>query len=105
MDPFLKKFFPNVYTRMKENTKISNYCKFNSQLLTLFTSSLYISGLISSLFASPVTRAFGRRASMFVAGVAVLTGSALGGAASNIYMLVFGRIFLGIGLGFGNQVL
>ncbi|XVF49401.1 hypothetical protein PTKIN_Ptkin04bG0008800 [Pterospermum kingtungense] len=103
MDPFLKKFFPNVYRRMKEDTKLSNYCKFNSQLLTLFTSSLYISGLISSFFASPVTRAFGRRASMFVAGVAVLTGSALGGAASNVYMLVFGRIFLGIGLGFGNQ--
>ncbi|KAK8560256.1 hypothetical protein V6N13_061140 [Hibiscus sabdariffa] len=103
MDPFLKKFFPNVYRRMKENTKISNYCKFDSQLLTLFTSSLYLSGLVSSFFASTVTRTFGRKASMLVAGVAVLIGSALGGAASNIYMLVFGRIFLGIGLGFGNQ--
>ena len=105
MDPFLKKFFPNVYRRMKEDTKISNYCKFDSQLLTLFTSSLYIAGLISSFFASPVTRAFGRKASMLVAGVAVLVGSALGGAASNVYMLVFGRVFLGIGLGFANQVL
>lgn len=105
MDPFLKKFFPNVYRRMKEGTKISNYCKFDSQLLTLFTSSLYLSGLVSSLFASTVTRVFGRKASMLVAGVAVLIGSALGGAASNLYMLVFGRLFLGIGLGFGNQVL
>ncbi|XWS51575.1 hypothetical protein CRYUN_Cryun12cG0188500 [Craigia yunnanensis] len=103
MDPFLKKFFPNVYRRMKENTKISNYCKFDSQLLTLFTSSLYIAGLISSFFASPVTRTFGRKASMLVAGVAVLVGSALGGTASNVYMLVFGRVFLGIGLGFANQ--
>ncbi|MBA0851756.1 hypothetical protein Goshw_025365, partial [Gossypium schwendimanii] len=100
MDPFLKKFFPNVYRRMKEGTKISNYCKFDSQLLTLFTSSLYLSGLVSSLFASTVTRVFGRKASMLVAGVAVLIGSALGGAASNLYMLVFGRLFLGIGLGF-----
>ncbi|XP_007038317.2 PREDICTED: hexose carrier protein HEX6 [Theobroma cacao] len=103
MDPFLKKFFPNVYRRMKANTKISNYCKFDSQLLTLFTSSLYIAGFIASFFASPVTRAFGRKASMLVAGVAVLAGSALGGAASNVYMLVFGRVFLGIGLGFANQ--
>ncbi|KAA3456866.1 hexose carrier protein HEX6-like isoform X1 [Gossypium australe] len=87
MDPFLKKFFPNVYRRMKEGTKISNYCKFDSQLLTLFTSSLYLSGLVSSLFASTVTRVFGRKASMLVAGVAVLIGSALGGAASNLYML------------------
>ena len=104
MDPFLKKFFPDVYQRMKGKKKISNYCKFDSQVLTLFTSSLYIAGLIASLFASPVTRAFGRKASMLVSGFAVLIGSALGGAASNVYMLVFGRVFLGIGLGFGNQV-
>ncbi|XVE63864.1 hypothetical protein DITRI_Ditri07aG0055400 [Diplodiscus trichospermus] len=103
MDPFLKKFFPNVYRRMKEDKKISNYCKFDSQLLTLFTSSLYISGLISSFFASPVTRAFGRKGTMLVAGVAVLTGSTLGASASNVYMLVFGRVSLGIGLGFANQ--
>ncbi|OMO98217.1 Sugar/inositol transporter [Corchorus olitorius] len=103
MDSFLKKFFPNVYRRMKEDTKISNYCKFDDQLLTLFTSSLYLAGLMSSLFASRVTRAFGRKTSMLVAGVSVLTGSALNGAASNVYMLVFGRVFLGIGLGFGNQ--
>ncbi|OMO98204.1 Sugar/inositol transporter [Corchorus olitorius] len=103
MDPFLEKFFPDVYQRMKGNKKISNYCKFDSQVLTLFTSSLYIAGLIASIFASPVTRVFGRKASMLVAGLAVLIGSALGGAASNLYMLVFGRVFLGIGLGFGNQ--
>ena len=34
MEPFLKKFFPEVYTKMNEDTKISNYCKFDSQLLT-----------------------------------------------------------------------
>ncbi|GFY84391.1 major facilitator superfamily protein [Actinidia rufa] len=39
MESFLKKFFPEVYTKMKEDTKISNYCKFDSQLLTSFTSS------------------------------------------------------------------
>lgn len=30
MEPFLRKFFPEV-TKMKQDTKISNYCKFNSQ--------------------------------------------------------------------------
>ncbi|ESR34836.1 hypothetical protein CICLE_v10006610mg [Citrus x clementina] len=64
MEPFLKKFFPEVYRKMKEDTNISNYCKFDSQLLTTFTSSLYIAGLIASLFASSVTRAFGRKASI-----------------------------------------
>ena len=104
MEPFLKKFFPEVYTRMKEGTNISNYCKFDSQLLTSFTSSLYIAGLFASLFASSVTRAFGRKPSILLGGAAFLAGSALGGAASNIYMLIFGRVLLGVGVGFANQV-
>ncbi|GLT39847.1 hypothetical protein SLA2020_140140 [Shorea laevis] len=103
MTPFLKEFFPYVYRKMKEDTKISNYCKFDSQLLTLFTSSLYIAGLISSFIASPVTRAFGRKISILVGGVALLAGSALGGAALNLHMLIFGRVLLGFGLGFTNQ--
>ncbi|KDO45293.1 hypothetical protein CISIN_1g042942mg [Citrus sinensis] len=88
---------------MKEDTNISNYCNFDSQLLTTFTSSLYIAGLIASLFASSVTRAFGRKASILVGGTAFLAGSALGGAAFNIYMLIFGRVLLGVGIGFANQ--
>ncbi|GLT65307.1 hypothetical protein SLA2020_377460 [Shorea laevis] len=93
MEPFLKKFFPKVYTKMTDDTKISNYCKFDNQLLTLFTSSLYIAGLIASFFASHVTRAFGRKPSILIGGAAFLVGSALGGAAFNIHELIFGRIF------------
>ncbi|KAL4595977.1 hypothetical protein ACB092_12G130800 [Castanea dentata] len=103
MEPFLKKFFPEVYTKMNEDTKISNYCKFDSQLLTSFTSSLYIAGLVASFFASSVTRVFGRKPSILLGGAAFLAGSALGGAALNVYMLIFGRILLGIGVGFANQ--
>ncbi|KAI3458327.1 hypothetical protein Pfo_014990 [Paulownia fortunei] len=103
MEPFLKKFFPEVYTRMKEDTSISNYCKFDSQLLTLFTSSLYLAGLIASLFASSVTRAYGRKPSIVLGGAAFLAGAALNGAAVSIYMLIFGRVLLGVGVGFANQ--
>ncbi|PSS33200.1 Hexose carrier protein [Actinidia chinensis var. chinensis] len=103
MEPFLKKFFPGVYTKMKEDTKISNYCKFDSQLLTLFTSSLYVAGFIASFFASSVTKAFGRKPSILFGGVSFLAGSALGGAALNLYMLILGRILLGVGVGFANQ--
>ncbi|XP_010035051.3 hexose carrier protein HEX6 isoform X1 [Eucalyptus grandis] len=103
MEPFLKKFFPKVYDKMREDTKLSNYCKFDSQLLTLFTSSLYIAGLVASFFASSVTRYFGRRPSILAGGAAFLAGSALGGAASNVAMLIFGRVLLGIGVGFANQ--
>ncbi|KAG8381551.1 hypothetical protein BUALT_Bualt06G0133400 [Buddleja alternifolia] len=103
MEPFLKKFFPEIYRKMKEDSVTSNYCKFDSQLLTSFTSSLFIAGLIASFVASPVTRSFGRRASILIGGAAFLAGSALGGAAHNMYMLIFGRILLGIGVGFTNQ--
>lgn len=104
MEPFLKKFFPEVYNKMKEDTKISNYCKFDSQLLTSFTSSLYVAGLIASFLASPITTAFGRKPSILIGGAAFLSGAALGGAAYNVYMLIFGRVLLGVGVGFANQV-
>ncbi|KAJ9539770.1 hypothetical protein OSB04_026276 [Centaurea solstitialis] len=103
MKPFLLKFFPDVYNKRIQDTKISNYCKFDSQLLTTFTSSLYIAGLIATFFASPVTRAFGRKTSILIGGMAFLAGAALGGAAYNIYMLIVGRVLLGVGVGFANQ--
>ncbi|KAL6320255.1 hypothetical protein AAG906_005331 [Vitis piasezkii] len=103
MDSFLKKFFPEVYKRMKEDTKISNYCKFDSQLLTSFTSSLYIAGLVASFVASWITKKFGRKPTILAGGAAFLIGSALGGAAFNVYMVILGRILLGVGVGFANQ--
>ncbi|KAL5728406.1 Hexose carrier protein hex6 [Ranunculus cassubicifolius] len=105
MEPFLRRFFPEVYTRMKNNNKISNYCKFDSHLLTSFTSSLYIAGLVACIIASPVTRSFGRKTSIMVGCVSFLTGAALGGAALNIYMLIIGRMLLGVGIGFTNQAI
>ncbi|KAH9647831.1 MFS domain-containing protein [Citrus sinensis] len=88
---------------MREDTKVSNYSKFDSQLLTTFISSLYITGILASLIASSVTRALGRKVSILIGGVAFLAGSALGVCAFNIYMLIFGRLLLGVGIGFGNQ--
>ncbi|XP_040383224.1 hexose carrier protein HEX6-like isoform X3 [Oryza brachyantha] len=102
MDGFLRKFFPDVYRRM-EGTSVSNYCKFDSELLTAFTSSLYIAGLVTTFLASWVTARCGRRPSMIVAGTAILAGSAIGGTAVNLSMVILGRVLLGVGLGFGNQ--
>ncbi|PIA50315.1 hypothetical protein AQUCO_01300810v1 [Aquilegia coerulea] len=103
MEPFLRNFFPDIYSKMKNDKNISNYCKFDSQLLTLFTSSLYIAGLVASFFASSVTKAVGRKPSILIGGASFLTGAALGGAALNMYMLIIGRVLLGIGVGFTNQ--
>ncbi|KAL0304084.1 UNVERIFIED_CONTAM: Hexose carrier protein HEX6 [Sesamum radiatum] len=103
MDPFLKKFFPGVYRKMKEDSNVSNYCKFDSQLLTCFTSSLYIAGLVFSFVAATVTRKYGRKPSIVIGGLTYMLGAAIGGAANNVYVLILGRVLLGVGLGFTNQ--
>ncbi|KAJ3679413.1 hypothetical protein LUZ60_017424 [Juncus effusus] len=103
MDSFLLKFFPSVYHKEKEDMSTNQYCKFDSQLLTLFTSSLYLAGLVASFVASDITRVFGRKWSMFGGGVTFLIGAAINGAAKDVAMLIVGRILLGIGVGFANQ--
>lgn len=102
MDDFLLKFFPKVYTQ-KNDASTDNYCKFDSQLLTLFTSSLYFAGLFASLLASRITKDHGRRVSILAGGLFFLAGSILDGLAQNMGMLLVGRIVLGFGLGFTNQ--
>lgn len=95
MDPFLEKFFPAVHAKMSGPVAhASNYCKFDSQLLTAFTSSLYVAGFFSSLCASPVTPALGRRASMLFGGASFTAGAILGGLAADVYMLILGRVLL-----------
>ncbi|KAI4984400.1 hypothetical protein ZWY2020_010332 [Hordeum vulgare] len=103
MDPFLMRFFPSVYAKEQEVVDTNQYCKFDSVLLTLFTSSLYLAALVASLFASVITRKLGCRATMLGGGLVFLVGAVLNGFAVNIAMLIIGRILLGIGVGFSNQ--
>uniref|UniRef100_A0ACD5X0L8 Uncharacterized protein n=1 Tax=Avena sativa TaxID=4498 RepID=A0ACD5X0L8_AVESA len=102
MDDFLGKFFPGVLRR-KQQDKESNYCKYDDQGLQLFTSSLYLAGLIATFFASYTTRRLGRRLTMLIAGVFFIVGVIFNGAAQNLAMLIVGRILLGCGVGFANQ--
>lgn len=103
MDDFLLKFFPSVY-KQKMHAHENNYCKYNNQVLAAFTSVLYISGLVASLVASTITRKYGRKISIIVGGISFLIGSILNAAAANLGMLIIGRILLGVGIGFGDQV-
>lgn len=107
MNPFLHKFFPHVYeqnvTTIKPST--NQYCRFDSQTLTLFTSSLYLAALVASLGASTVTRSFGRRLTMISGGVLFLAGAALNGFAQEVWMLILGRMLLGFGIGCAIQVI
>ncbi|RZC93319.1 hypothetical protein C5167_026076 [Papaver somniferum] len=102
MDDFLLKFFPTVYAK-KKLAKENNYCKFNDQRVQLFTSSLYLAALIATFFASKVCSKFGRKRTMLVASCFMLAGVILNAAASNLVMLIIGRILLGCGVGFGNE--
>ncbi|OMO58252.1 General substrate transporter [Corchorus olitorius] len=66
MDDFLKEFFPKIYRRKQEKLHETDYCKYDNQILTLFTSSLYFAGLVSTFGASWVSRNYGRRGSIIV---------------------------------------
>lgn len=103
MVPFLKKFFPDIL-RKAASANVNMYCVYDSQVLTLFTSSLYLAGLVSTIVASRVTAAMGRRNTIMVGGALFLIGGVINGGAENIAMLIVGRILLGLGVGFTNQV-
>uniref|UniRef100_A0A0D9W5P9 Major facilitator superfamily (MFS) profile domain-containing protein n=1 Tax=Leersia perrieri TaxID=77586 RepID=A0A0D9W5P9_9ORYZ len=102
MQSFLTKFFPEVVRGM-HGAKRDAYCRYDNQLLTAFTSSLYIAGALSSLVASRVTRKVGRQAIMLTGGALFLVGSAFNAGAVNIAMLIIGRMLLGVGVGFTTQ--
>ncbi|TYI64185.1 hypothetical protein E1A91_D09G069600v1 [Gossypium mustelinum] len=102
MDDFLKKFFPVVYKK-KQHAHENNYCKYDNQSLQLFTSSLYIAALIASFVASKVCSKAGRKPTVQIASIFFLIGVVLTAGDLNIEMIIFGRIFLGFGVGFANQ--
>ncbi|KAL6599520.1 hypothetical protein ACP70R_045657 [Stipagrostis hirtigluma subsp. patula] len=102
MDTFLQQFFPSVYRKAQTARGGSQYCKFDSQLLTAFTSSLYLAALVASFFVASVARSLGRKWSMFGGGVSFLAGAALNAAAQNVATLIVGRVLLGVGVGFAG---
>lgn len=103
MDDFLEKFFPKVYVR-KHRAKEDNYCKYDNQMLQLFTSSLYLAAIVCCFFASKCCKRFGRKITMQLASLFFFIGVILNAAAMNLPMLIIGRLCLGAGVGFGNQV-
>ncbi|KAJ7946986.1 Sugar transport protein [Quillaja saponaria] len=104
MPSFLKEFFPTVYKKIHEpGLAESNYCKYDNKGLQLFTSSLYLAALTATMFASTSTRKIGRRITMLIAGIFFIVGTVLNAAATNLAMLIVGRLLLGCGVGFANQ--
>ncbi|CAN1168279.1 Sugar transport protein 13 [Linum perenne] len=76
MPPFLEKFFPVVHRKTQDQSQTnSNYCK-----------------------------TLGRRPTMLIAGIFFLAGVVLNAAAQDLVMLIVGRILLGCGVGFANEM-
>ncbi|KAF5736852.1 hypothetical protein HS088_TW14G01007 [Tripterygium wilfordii] len=102
MDDFLIKFFPAVHER-KLLAKENNYCKYDDQLVQLFTSSLYLAALFWSFVASKLCSKFGRKPTILLASLFFLAGAGLSAGARTMWMLILGRILLGFGVGSGNE--
>ncbi|KQJ93434.1 sugar transport protein MST8 [Brachypodium distachyon] len=98
-ESFLILFFPDIYRQQKEQVIKNQYCKFDSQELSLFGSSLFLSAAAASLFASPMARSFGRKWTLFSAATAYILGAFLGGVSTTFPVLLTGRILLGVGVG------
>ncbi|KAK8504062.1 hypothetical protein V6N12_033278 [Hibiscus sabdariffa] len=103
MTPFLRKFFRQVWEKKEADKSTNQYCQYDSQTLTMFTSSLYLAALLASIVASTVTRKLGRRLSMLSGGLLFFTGALINGFAKAVWMLIVGRMLLGFGVGFANQ--
>ncbi|XP_050383606.1 sugar transport protein 10-like [Argentina anserina] len=100
---YLKKFAPELFLDDTNKPHTSLYCRPGNQYLNLFTSSVYLAAFISSLLASSVTRYCGRNISMSLAGLVYFIGVCISTAALNFTMLVIGRMFIGVGIGFAIQ--
>ena len=68
MDGFLRLFFPSVLADQRsEGSETDQYCKFNSGELSMFTSSLFVAALFSSLGAGRFTDNYGGKMAMTAA--------------------------------------
>ena len=61
-------------------------------------------GAFFSFFTKPVTRIGGRKLVMILGGASFCVGAILCAFAQDLAMLIIGRICLGAGVGFANQV-
>ncbi|XP_059670709.1 sugar transport protein 12-like [Cornus florida] len=100
MGPFLSKFFPEV-----DQSGNLRYCKFDSNILTFFTSCFYMAVLVAFFSTLWLVKKCGRRNCMILSGLIFFIGAMLNAFAGKLWILIVGRILLGIGAGFGVQSL
>ncbi|KAF4352237.1 hypothetical protein F8388_003634 [Cannabis sativa] len=89
---------------------LDQYCKDGAGSDTMYLPSVYVPGIIATLIASRVTRKNGRRRSMIVGGISYFIGATLIAIVPRLVQygpdqlaIIIGRIFAGVGVGFGVQ--
>ncbi|KAK9811165.1 hypothetical protein WJX73_007732 [Symbiochloris irregularis] len=107
MPGFLEQFFPGVLEEVDRDntpgdTSRERFCQYNNQGLQWFTSSMFIAGAAACLPAGWITRKYGRKFAMLVAGLLFTAGVALSTAAWSLWVLILGRVLLGLGNSFGT---
>eukprot|EP00884_Botryococcus_braunii_P018297 jgi/Botrbrau1/5150/Bobra.0172s0022.1 len=95
MPAFQDKFFPDVAKHVATAGN-EHYCKYDNQILQLFTSSLFMAAMLSALVAGVISHRQGRNRTMLYAGCCFLVGAGLTGGATHVAMLVVGRIHAGV---------
>lgn len=76
--------------------------KANDRALEWIVSSLMLGAAAGSLLAIPLSHHRGRRGAMFYAGLLFLLGTALCSLTSSIPVMILGRVYLGLGVGFAS---
>ena len=67
-------------------------------------SSTILTAIVGAAVAVPLNRRFGRRPAIIVASVTFCAGSILLGLAPSLWVLICGRLVVGIGIGIGSMV-
>ena len=70
----------------------------------VFVGSLNLWSIFGSLFAHWICDRYGRRRSFVVAAISFIIGVIVMAAANSYYVLMIGRVFVGLGVGFGLAV-
>lgn len=103
MDAFLEKFFPGVLEFHQTHVSTDPYCQYDDIMLQLFTSSLFFAGMIAAMVGTVLNKKVGRKWTMVIAGFWFMAGALLTAFAPVFFVLLAGRLCLGVGVGLANQ--
>ncbi|KAK9865397.1 hypothetical protein WJX84_000121 [Apatococcus fuscideae] len=94
----------NVPTPKTIVSKNELFCQFNSQILQLLTSCLFLAGTVSECtgFTAYLNRYHGRTRVMMYSGIAFMIAGILFAAAFHVSMIFIGRILQGFAISFAS---